>query len=80
MCLRISMRALSFFTAGLLPERLRVAYGLKWDARRQALLDMLSRASRRLLPLAPAPLRSLPVARRTGLLRRVLDLGRVSPS
>ena len=55
-----------FVTAGLLPDRLREAYGFVWDARRQARLDMLSDASRTLLPFAPHSLRHLSVAGRTG--------------
>ncbi|MBI3943033.1 MAG: DUF2236 domain-containing protein [Chloroflexi bacterium] len=52
-----------FITTGLLPERLRQAYGLTWDARRQARLEMFSRTVRLLLPLTPAALRFAPQAR-----------------
>ncbi len=51
-----------FVTAGLLPERLRRAYGLRWDSRRQAVLDSLSRAIRLGLPLMPPALRLMPQA------------------
>lgn len=44
---------LRFVTAGLLPERLRVDYGLTWSRRRQFLLDRFSRTTRFLRPLVP---------------------------
>jgi uncharacterized protein (DUF2236 family) len=56
---RAAAHLVSFVTAGLLPERLRSAYGLKWDARRQAALDMLGRTSRALLPLLPVSMRHI---------------------
>lgn len=61
-----------FVTAGLLPDRLRDAYGLRWDARRQVTLDMLSYASRALLPFAPASLRHMSVTGRSGFVTWVL--------
>ncbi len=51
-----------FVTAGLLPERLRDAYGFEWDARKQALLEQISRAIRVMLPLAPSWIRLVPQA------------------
>lgn len=44
---------LRFVTAGTLPRRLSHAYGLQWNARRQHLLEMLSRTTRTLRPIAP---------------------------
>ncbi len=46
-------RVVRFVSAGMLPERIRSAYGLVWDARRQAILDSLSRASRVAVPILP---------------------------
>ena len=46
-------------TPGLLPESLRRAYGLPWDARRAAGLETLSQIARRILPILPAPVRYL---------------------
>ena len=51
-------------TAGLLPERLRNAYGLTWNNRREKSFDVLSAVVRRLLPLVPAPFRIVANARR----------------
>jgi uncharacterized protein (DUF2236 family) len=48
-----SARLVRFVTAGLLPERFRVAYGLGWGVGQQILLDNLSRTTRRLRPLVP---------------------------
>ena len=52
-----------FVTAGLLPERLRAAYGLRWSARKEKMLALLASAIRGLLPLVPAPIRIVPNAR-----------------
>ena len=60
---RTGLRVVGFVTAGLLPERLRQAYGLRWSPRHQVMLELLGRAIRRLLPLTPGPLRLLPQAR-----------------
>ena len=51
-----------FITAGLLPERLREAYGFEWNAGKQALLDQISRGSRLMIPLTPSWLRIVPHA------------------
>ncbi|MBI2846009.1 MAG: DUF2236 domain-containing protein [Chloroflexi bacterium] len=59
-------------TSGLLPENLRLAYGFRWDTRRQATLDGLSHASRLLLPFLPAKLRLIPQARDSGVLEWIL--------
>lgn len=50
-------------TAGLLPEKLRQGYGLKWSARRAKLLARFSRMVRLLLPLIPGAIRIVPNAR-----------------
>jgi uncharacterized protein (DUF2236 family) len=50
-------------TAGLLPEKLRIAYGLDWNERREKLFVVLAKVIRRILPLAPKILRSVPNAR-----------------
>ena len=50
-------------TAGLLPERLRSAYGLRWNRRRETIFRLFVRFFRLLLPLVPAPLRIVPNAR-----------------
>jgi uncharacterized protein (DUF2236 family) len=49
-----SARVLRFVAAGLLPERLRRAYRLQWDGRKQVALDALSRTLRLVRPVSPA--------------------------
>jgi uncharacterized protein (DUF2236 family) len=49
-----SAELLRFVTAGLLPERIRWGYGLKWSRKRQYLLDAFSSSIRFLRPVAPA--------------------------
>jgi uncharacterized protein (DUF2236 family) len=46
-------RLLRFVASGLLPPRLRAAYGLHWNARRQWLLRGLGLTTRRLRPVVP---------------------------
>jgi len=65
-----------FVTAGLLPERLRLAYGLAWNGRRQAGLDTLGGASQRLLPLLPAWLRRMPEPGGGGFVRWAIRVGK----
>ena len=50
-------------TAGLLPERLRSAYGLKWNRPRETVFCLFARLFRLLLPLMPGPVRIVPNAR-----------------
>jgi uncharacterized protein (DUF2236 family) len=50
-------------TAGLLPERLRIAYGLKWNQRRRTVFWLFAHAVRLLLPLLPGSIRIVPNAR-----------------
>jgi len=52
-----------FVTAGILPENLRGAYDLPWNARREKMLNILAMSIRNLLPLVPARLRIAPNAR-----------------
>ncbi len=52
-----------FVTAGLLPEKIRAAYDLKWNARNEKMLALLASAIRGLLPVIPAPIRIVPNAR-----------------
>lgn len=49
----ISAGLLRFVTAGILPERFRREYGLKWDRRQQIALDSLSWYIRSLRPFVP---------------------------
>lgn len=53
----------AFVTIGLLPERLREAYRLRWNGRREKAFQLLAKAIRRLLPLTPEMLRIVPHAR-----------------
>ena len=50
-------------TAGLMPERLRSAYGLKWNRPREKVFWLFARLFRLLLPLVPGPVRIVPNAR-----------------
>ena len=69
--LRLAARVSQWVTAGLLPPRLREAYGLAWSPRQEALLVGLSQTTRAGLPLVPTPLRLMPQARAaTARLRR----------
>ncbi len=52
-----------FVTAGLLPERLRGDYGLRWSRRNEKMLGLLAYAVRITLPWIPAPIRIVPNAR-----------------
>ncbi|MCW5851351.1 MAG: DUF2236 domain-containing protein [Anaerolineae bacterium] len=61
--LRLAALVSQWVTAGLLPDRLRQAYGLAWSPRHEALLVGLSRVARPAIPLLPAPLRLMPQAR-----------------
>jgi len=52
-----------FVTAGLLPDKLRAAYDLRWSTRKERKLSLLARAIRAALPLVPTPIRIVPNAR-----------------
>jgi uncharacterized protein (DUF2236 family) len=66
-----SASLLRFVTAGLLPPRLRRAFGLKWGPSRQILLDGLSRTTRLIRPVAPAWVWGSPL-QHDGLAQRLL--------
>lgn len=66
-----SASLLRFVTAGLLPPRLRWAFGLKWGPGRQILLDALRRTTRLLRPVAPVWVWGSPLLH-DGLARRLL--------
>jgi uncharacterized protein (DUF2236 family) len=53
-----------FVTAGLLPEKLREGYELKWNEHKEITFSLLARAIRVSLPLVPTPIRIVPNARR----------------
>jgi uncharacterized protein (DUF2236 family) len=50
-------------TAGLLPPRLRVEYGMPWNDARRRRFELAVRIMRSLRPWVPAPLRIVPQAR-----------------
>ncbi len=47
----------------LLPPPLRRGYGIAWNVRRERAVDAIARATRRMLPFIPAPLRYVPQSR-----------------
>jgi uncharacterized protein (DUF2236 family) len=51
-------------TAGILPERLREAYRLSWNARKKKRFYFVAKGAKWLLPIIPRPLRIVPNARR----------------
>jgi uncharacterized protein (DUF2236 family) len=57
-------------TAGLLPERLRVGYGVGWSKRKEKIFWLIAKWIRRLLPLVPRQLRIVPNARAAEKRRR----------
>jgi uncharacterized protein (DUF2236 family) len=61
--LRMGGPFFSFMTVGLLPKRVRAAYGLQWSGRKERIFQILAKSIRTLLPLVPAPLRVVPHAR-----------------
>ena len=63
LALRPAFTVLRWMTAGLLPERLRAAYGFAWSTRRQQWLDATAAAARVVIPRLPATLRCWPRAR-----------------
>jgi uncharacterized protein (DUF2236 family) len=52
-----------FVTAGLLPEKLREGYELKWNEHKGRIFSLLAKAIRVSLPLVPTPIRVVPNAR-----------------
>ncbi len=61
--LRPARPLFALVTAGLLPEKLRLAYGLSWDERKEKRLLWFARFTRHLLPWLPSTLRFAPQAR-----------------
>ncbi len=53
----------ALITIGLLPEKLRRQYGLKWNHRKEKMLKLLAASVRATLSLVPAPFRVVPHAR-----------------
>lgn len=53
----------AFITIGLLPPKLRRAYGLTWNNGKERVLRLLARSVRGLLPFVPAVFRIVPHAR-----------------
>lgn len=47
----------------VVPSAIRDGYGIPWPSRRERGVNLLAAATRRLLPLVPAPLRHVPAAR-----------------
>jgi uncharacterized protein (DUF2236 family) len=50
-------------TAGLLPPKLRIAYGLRWSRRRERVMRLVAGSTRAALPLVPRMIRVVPHAR-----------------
>src|SRR6185295_10592810 len=53
----------ALITAGLLPPKLRRAYGLRWSGRRESVLRLVAGSARAALPLVPRMIRVVPHAR-----------------
>jgi uncharacterized protein (DUF2236 family) len=80
--LRPAMRALSLITVGMLPPRLRMGYGFRWDGARAALVGVSRRWMRHVvMPLLPDLIRAVGASRRAEGRRGIdLDLGVILPS
>jgi uncharacterized protein (DUF2236 family) len=61
---RMAFAPLTVITAGLLPPRLRDGYQLKWGRLERAAFEACCVGLRRLVAIAPAPIRLLPPARK----------------
>ena len=61
--LKIGSPLSAFITIGLLPPKLRKAYGLTWGNRKERMLQLLAVPIRGLLPFVPAAFRFVPQAR-----------------
>jgi uncharacterized protein (DUF2236 family) len=59
--LRAALPAVRLVTAGLLPHRLREAFGFRWTPRQQRRFDRMLRVVRVVWPAVPRGIRSLPV-------------------
>lgn len=66
---RATWHPIAALTAALLPERLRIAYGLPWGRLERGLAAVQRRSVRMLVPHLPGPLRFVPAARTAGPLR-----------
>jgi uncharacterized protein (DUF2236 family) len=60
---RLAWDAAHLISFSVLPSAIRRGYGIPWSRRRQAGMQRLAVASRRLLPMVPATLRRVPQAR-----------------
>jgi uncharacterized protein (DUF2236 family) len=60
---RPALAPIGLMTAGLLPPRVREAYGLPWGPGRERALRLALAGVRRARPLTPRPLREFPAAR-----------------
>lgn len=63
-------RLLQLTAAGLLPDTIREAYGIRWSPRHRRALLALGWLVRHTRPLVPSPLRQWPMARRAWRARR----------
>jgi uncharacterized protein (DUF2236 family) len=59
--LRAALPAVRVVTAGLLPPRLRAAFGFRWTPRQQRRFDWMLRVVRVVWPAVPRGIRHLPV-------------------
>lgn len=60
---RLAWDAAHLVSLSVLPPVLRRQYGIRWSARRERGVEQLARASRRVMPWVPSPLRHVPQAR-----------------
>jgi uncharacterized protein (DUF2236 family) len=60
---RFAWDAAHLVSLSVLPPAIRRGYGIRWSAARERGVSRLAVATRRLLPLVPAPLRHVPAAR-----------------
>lgn len=77
---QLAYRPLEAVTAGLLPERLRAAYGLRWGWAERLAFTVARRGLPRVIALMPQRLRQMPPARRASVTSSTLrpDLARHS--
>ena len=61
--LKIVAPLFRLITNGLLPPRLRQAYGLSWNGRRERIFRLMAGSARAVLPLTPSVIRVVPHAR-----------------
>ncbi len=75
--LRAFMPLIRFTTTGLLPERLREAYGFEWSPAQQATLDGMSWVIRLVRPILPSSICLMPQAGGGELVRLVIQTTRL---